>query len=81
MSKKPGKGGGRNARMTEEKRLLYMQQKPQAEEDIAKRKEDMLTHFLNDKLQKEERNTILNLHKLRQQWRAVLTQTKTAELR
>uniref|UniRef100_A0A8C1LB84 Dynein regulatory complex subunit 2 n=1 Tax=Cyprinus carpio TaxID=7962 RepID=A0A8C1LB84_CYPCA len=75
------KGGGRNARMTEEERLLYMQQKAQAEEDIAKRKEDMLTHFLNDKLQKEERNTILNLHKLRQQWRAVLTQTKTAELR
>uniref|UniRef100_A0A673LQH0 Dynein regulatory complex subunit 2 n=1 Tax=Sinocyclocheilus rhinocerous TaxID=307959 RepID=A0A673LQH0_9TELE len=75
------KGGGRNAGMTEEERLLYMQQKAQAEEEIAKRKEDMLTHFLKDKLQKEERNTILNLHKLRQQWRAVLTQTKTAELR
>ncbi|XP_067314712.1 dynein regulatory complex subunit 2 [Pseudorasbora parva] len=82
MSKKSGKkGGGKHAGMTEEERLLYMQQKSQAEEDTAKRKEDMLTHFLKDKLQKEERNTILNLYKLRQQWRAVLTQTKTAELR
>ncbi|XP_056123011.1 dynein regulatory complex subunit 2 isoform X1 [Rhinichthys klamathensis goyatoka] len=82
MSKKAGKkGGGKHAGMTEEERLLYMQQKAQAEEDIAKRKEDMLTHFLKDKLQKEEKNTILNLDKLRQQWRAVLTQTKTAELR
>ncbi|KAK7154857.1 hypothetical protein R3I93_009718 [Phoxinus phoxinus] len=82
MSKKAGKkGGGKHAGMTEEERHLYMQQKAQAEEDIAKRKEDMLTHFLKDKLQKEERNTVLNLYKLRQQWRAVLTQTKTAELR
>uniref|UniRef100_A0A671RRW7 Dynein regulatory complex subunit 2 n=1 Tax=Sinocyclocheilus anshuiensis TaxID=1608454 RepID=A0A671RRW7_9TELE len=82
MPKKAGKkGGGKLAGMTEEERLLYMQQKAQAEEEIAKRKEDMLTHFLKDKLQKEERNSVLNLHKLRQQWRAVLTQTKTAELR
>ena len=32
--------------MTEEERLLYMQQKAQAEEEMAKRKEDMLTQFL-----------------------------------
>ncbi|NP_001002603.1 dynein regulatory complex subunit 2 [Danio rerio] len=82
MPKKAGKkGGGKLAGLTEEERLLYMQQKAQAEEEIAKRKEDMLTHFLKDKLQKEEKNTVLNLHKLRQQWRAVLTQTKIAELR
>ncbi|XDV36389.1 hypothetical protein PO909_006178, partial [Leuciscus waleckii] len=84
MSKKAGKkGGGKHAGMTEEtdERLLYTQPNTQAEDDIAKRKEDMLTQFLKDKLQKEERNTNLNQHKLRQQWRAVLTQTKTAELR
>ncbi|KAG1942234.1 dynein regulatory complex subunit 2 isoform X2 [Pimephales promelas] len=82
MSKKAGKkGGGKHAGMTEEERLLYMQQKAQAEEDTAKRKEDMLTHFLKDKLKEEEKNTALNLYKLRQQWRAILTQTKTAELR
>uniref|UniRef100_A0A8C1TL00 Coiled-coil domain containing 65 n=1 Tax=Cyprinus carpio TaxID=7962 RepID=A0A8C1TL00_CYPCA len=66
MPKKAGrKGGGRNARMTEEKRLLYMQQKAQAEEDIAKRKEDTLTHFIK----------VINYRKRRG------TQTKTAELR
>ncbi|XP_059426238.1 dynein regulatory complex subunit 2 isoform X1 [Carassius carassius] len=82
MPKKAGKkGGGKLVGMTEEERLLYMQQKAQAEDETAKRKEDMLTHFLKDKLQKEERNSVLNLHKLRQLWRSVLTQTKTAELR
>ncbi|CAB1353772.1 unnamed protein product [Coregonus sp. 'balchen'] len=33
-----------------------------------------------DKLQKEERNSAVNLHKLTQQWRAVLRQTRAAEL-
>lgn len=43
----PKKGGkGKQAAMTEEERLLYMQQKAQAEEEMAKRKEDMLTQFL-----------------------------------
>lgn len=47
MPKKAGKkGGGKLAGLTEEERLLYMQQKAQAEEEVAKRKEDMLTHFL-----------------------------------
>ena len=32
--------------MTEEERLLYMQQRAQAEDEMAKRKEDMLTQFL-----------------------------------
>ncbi|XP_066518970.1 dynein regulatory complex subunit 2 [Hoplias malabaricus] len=82
MPKKIGKKGGvKQAAMTEEERLLYMQQKAQAEEEIARRKEDMLTQFLKDKLQKEERNSTINLHKLTQQWRAVLRQTRAAELR
>ncbi|XP_010879917.2 dynein regulatory complex subunit 2 isoform X1 [Esox lucius] len=75
------KGGGKQAGMTEEERLLYMQQRAQAEEEMAKRKEDMLTQFLRDKLQKEERNSVVNQHKLTQQWRAVLRQTRAAELR
>ncbi|TRY93751.1 hypothetical protein DNTS_011684 [Danionella cerebrum] len=75
------KGGGKLVGLTEEEKLLYLQQKAQAEEEMAKRKEDMLTNFLKDKLQKEERNSVVNLHKLRQQWRVVLTQTKMEELR
>ncbi|XP_056122008.1 dynein regulatory complex subunit 2-like [Rhinichthys klamathensis goyatoka] len=82
MSKKAWKkGGGKRAGMTEEERLLNMQQKAQAEADIAKRKEDMLTHFVKDKLQKEEKKTSRNVAKLRQQWRAISTQAETAELR
>ncbi|KAG5836232.1 hypothetical protein ANANG_G00252400 [Anguilla anguilla] len=48
MPKKGGKkgGGGKQAGMTEEERLLYAQQRAMAEEEMAKRKEDMLTQFL-----------------------------------
>ncbi|KAI4902996.1 hypothetical protein NFI96_012023 [Prochilodus magdalenae] len=67
--------------MTEEERLVYIQQKAHAEDELARRKEDMLTQFLKDKLQKEERNSTINRHKLTQQWRAVLRQTRAAELR
>ncbi|KAM6981394.1 dynein regulatory complex subunit 2 [Aplochiton taeniatus] len=77
----PKKGAKKGGGMTEEERLLYVQQRAQAEEEMAKRKEDMLTQFLKDKLQKEERNSAVNVHKLTQQWRAVLRQTRAAELR
>ncbi|KAL2091084.1 hypothetical protein ACEWY4_013347 [Coilia grayii] len=77
----PKKGGKGQAAMTEEERLLYMQQKAQAEEEMAKRKEDMLTQFLKEKLQKEEKNSVVNLHKLTQQWRTVMRQTRATELR
>lgn len=48
MPKKGAKkgGAGKQAGMTEEERLLYMQQRAQAEDEMAKRKEDMLTQFL-----------------------------------
>lgn len=39
-------GGGKQAGMTEEERLLYFQQRAQAEAELAKRKEEMLTQFL-----------------------------------
>ncbi|KPP68532.1 hypothetical protein Z043_112785 [Scleropages formosus] len=73
--------GGKLAGMTEEERLLFMQQRALAEGDAAKQKEDMLTQFLKDKLQKEERNSRVNLHKLTQQWRMVLRKARTDELR
>ncbi|KAK2857919.1 hypothetical protein Q7C36_005838 [Tachysurus vachellii] len=80
MPKKGGKKGG-GKQMTEEDRLLSLQQKAQAEEQNSKIKEDVLTQFLKDKLQKEERNSKTNLHKLNQQWRSSLRQTRAAELR
>ncbi|GAA6096182.1 dynein regulatory complex subunit 2 [Tachysurus ichikawai] len=80
MPKKGGKKGG-GKQMSEEDRLLSLQQKAQAEEQNSKIKEDVLTQFLKDKLQKEERNSKTNLHKLNQQWRSSLRQTRAAELR
>ncbi|XP_071585493.1 dynein regulatory complex subunit 2 [Heliangelus exortis] len=52
-----------------------------AEEEAAKRKEEMLTRFLKDKVAKEEGSSTLNLHKLDTQWRAMLRAAKDAELR
>ncbi|KAM6112283.1 LOW QUALITY PROTEIN: dynein regulatory complex subunit 2 [Phoenicopterus ruber ruber] len=61
--------------------LLLLQSQALAEEEVAKRKAEMLTRFLKDKLAKEERSSALNLHKLSTQWRAVLRETKDKELR
>uniref|UniRef100_A0A668AVX3 Dynein regulatory complex subunit 2 n=1 Tax=Myripristis murdjan TaxID=586833 RepID=A0A668AVX3_9TELE len=82
MPKKAAKkgGGGKVSRLTEEERLLLLQQRAQAEEEQARRKEEMLNKFLKDKLQKEERNTVVNLLKVNQGWRSILRQTKSVEL-
>ncbi|XP_017334699.1 dynein regulatory complex subunit 2 [Ictalurus punctatus] len=81
MPKKGGKKGGGGKEMTEEERLVFMQQNAEAEEANAKLKQDQRTQTLMDKLQKEERNSKVNLQKLNQQWRSNLLQTRAAELR
>ncbi|KAM9341597.1 dynein regulatory complex subunit 2 [Symphorus nematophorus] len=82
MPKKAKKGGGAKGGVkTEEERRLYLEQRAQAEEEMAKKKEEILTLFLKDKLQKEERNTAVNLLKLNEGWRSILRQTRDAELR
>ncbi|XP_026195802.1 dynein regulatory complex subunit 2 [Anabas testudineus] len=82
MPKKGKKGGGaKGGGKTEEEKLLYLQQRAQAEEELAKKKEEILTLFLKDKLQKEQRNSAVNLLKLNEGWRTILRQTRAAELR
>ncbi|XP_035529502.1 dynein regulatory complex subunit 2-like [Morone saxatilis] len=84
MPKKAKKGGGgKGVGKTEEERLLYLQQRAQAEEELAQKKEEILTLFLKtqDKLQKEEKNSAVNLLKLNEGWRSILRQTRAAELR
>lgn len=47
--KKKGKKSGKKgklAKMTEEERILYLEQKMLAEEEMKKKKEDMLNQFL-----------------------------------
>ena len=46
MVKKKGKKSGKLAKMTEEDRMLYLEQQRLAEEEMKKKKEDMLTQFL-----------------------------------
>ena len=43
---KKGKKSGKLAKMSEEERILYMEQQRLAEEEMKKKKEDMLTQFL-----------------------------------
>ncbi|PIK40726.1 putative coiled-coil domain-containing protein [Apostichopus japonicus] len=75
------KSGKKKLKMTEEERILYMEQKALAEEEMRKKKEDMLNQFLKDKLVKEEKNTRFNLYKLTHQWRALLRAAKSKELK
>ncbi|XP_026038677.1 dynein regulatory complex subunit 2-like [Astatotilapia calliptera] len=77
MSKKMKKSVGKS----DEERQVHLQQRAQAEEELKKKKEETLGLFLKDKLQKEQRNTAVNLLKLHDGWRAILRQTRDAELR
>lgn len=80
--KKSGKKkGGKLAKMSEEERILYMEQKALAEEEMRKKKEDLLMQFLKDKLSKEEKSTKMNMNKLNQQWRQIMRESKSADLR
>ncbi|KAJ7387898.1 Dynein regulatory complex subunit 2 [Desmophyllum pertusum] len=79
--KKKKSGKKKLAKMTEEEKLLYMEQKRLAEEEMKKKKEDMLTQFLKDKLLKEEKSTKFNLNKLQNQWRVIMREAKSQELK
>uniref|UniRef100_A0A8C8AFV0 Dynein regulatory complex subunit 2 n=1 Tax=Otus sunia TaxID=257818 RepID=A0A8C8AFV0_9STRI len=68
------------APMAAEDEVLLLQSRALAEEEAAKRKGEMLTRFLKDKLAKEQRSSTLNLQKLRTQWRAVLREAKAKDL-
>uniref|UniRef100_A0A8C6S8T4 Dynein regulatory complex subunit 2 n=1 Tax=Neogobius melanostomus TaxID=47308 RepID=A0A8C6S8T4_9GOBI len=66
---------------SEDDRPLYLQHKAQAEAELTRKKEEILTHFLRDKLQDDERNTALNLQKLSDGWRSILRQSKSTEIK
>ncbi|XP_053701007.1 dynein regulatory complex subunit 2-like isoform X2 [Synchiropus splendidus] len=56
-------------------------QRQQAEQQQLRRKEELLTLFLRDKLQKEERNSLVNRQKLRAAWQTLARQARSQELR
>uniref|UniRef100_A0A3P9HG88 Dynein regulatory complex subunit 2 n=1 Tax=Oryzias latipes TaxID=8090 RepID=A0A3P9HG88_ORYLA len=77
MPKKAKKSLGR----TEGERLVQLHHRAQAEEEMSKKKEEMLALFLKDKLQKEQRNTAVNLLKVTDRWRSIQRQARVTELR
>ena len=77
MPKKAKSGKkGKLAKMTEEERILYLEQKLLAEEEMRRKKEEMLTQYLKDRLSKEEQNTKFNMSKLQNQWRVIMRESK-----
>ena len=77
MPKKAKSGKkGKLAKMTEEERILYLEQKLLAEEEMRRKKEEMLTQYLKDRLSKEEKNTKFNMAKLQNQWRVIMRESK-----
>ncbi|KAK7087235.1 dynein regulatory complex subunit 2-like [Littorina saxatilis] len=75
------KKSGKLSKMTEEEKIAYEEQKRLAEEEMRKKKEDMLSQFLKDKLNKEERATHFNQNKLNHQWRNIMRESKSRELK
>ncbi len=66
--------------MTDEERILYMEQKMLLEAEARKKKEDLLNELLKEKLTKEEKNTKNNLNKINYQWRSIMRDSKAKEL-
>ncbi|VDP81522.1 unnamed protein product [Echinostoma caproni] len=77
----PKKKRDKFANMTEEEKAVYLEQQRLAEEDAKARKTAMLTKYLQDKLEKEEKITRLNQFKLIHHWRTIMRETKSHELK
>lgn len=60
------------AKMSEEDRALFLEQKRLEEEEAKRKKEEMLLRFLKDKLSKEEETSKVNLLKVQEQWRNIM---------
>uniref|UniRef100_UPI00358FC5C5 dynein regulatory complex subunit 2-like n=1 Tax=Myxine glutinosa TaxID=7769 RepID=UPI00358FC5C5 len=76
----PGKKA-KKAKLTEEERLLMRQRNMQAEEELRKKKERLMFRVIKERLAREEHNARVSRLKLHQQWRTILRQAKTEELR
>ena len=89
MAKKKGdKGGGgkkagkasKLAKMNEQERVKYLERKMAEEEEVKRRKEEMVSVFMKMKLNREEHQSRLNSSKLVDHWRGTRRIVKTKEL-
>ncbi|XP_039956989.1 dynein regulatory complex subunit 2 [Bactrocera tryoni] len=69
------------AKMSEEERARYMQMRADIEEEARRRKVQLISLFMKNKLKKEEAFSRLNMAKINQEWRSILRQVKVQELR
>lgn len=64
------------AKMSEEERAQFLEQKRLAEEEEKRIKEESLLRFLKNKLSKEEEASKVNVLKLQEQWRTIMRKSK-----
>ncbi|XP_061750894.1 dynein regulatory complex subunit 2 isoform X2 [Nerophis ophidion] len=78
MPRKVKRGGGAS---DEEEEFQQQRGRVKDPQETGRKREELLTLFLKDKVEREERNSAVNLAKLDRGWRVVLCRTKSAELR
>nr|NP_611708.2 uncharacterized protein Dmel_CG30259 [Drosophila melanogaster]AAF46888.3 uncharacterized protein Dmel_CG30259 [Drosophila melanogaster] len=79
---KKGKGkGNKLANMSEEERARYLQMRADMEEETRRRKMQLISMYMKNKLKREDAFGRLNMAKINQEWRSILRQVKIQELR
>ena len=64
------------AKMSEADRAEFLEKQRLQDEENQRKKEEMLSRFLKDKLIKEEKTSKLNLVKIQNQWRSIMRKSK-----
>ncbi|XP_013145040.1 PREDICTED: coiled-coil domain-containing protein 65 [Papilio polytes] len=68
------------ARMSEEERARYLQHRADLEEEARRRKRELISRFIKNKLDKEESYSKMNTAKINQEWRYVLRKIKCKQM-
>uniref|UniRef100_T1GIU1 Dynein regulatory complex subunit 2 n=1 Tax=Megaselia scalaris TaxID=36166 RepID=T1GIU1_MEGSC len=81
MGKKKGGAKNKLAKMSEEERARYLQHRADVEVETRRRKQQLISLYMKNKLKKEENFSRLNLSKINQEWRSILRNIKCEQLR
>ncbi|XP_028030059.1 dynein regulatory complex subunit 2 [Bombyx mandarina] len=68
------------ARMSDEERARYLQHRADLEEETRRRKRELVTRFIKNKLDKEETYARMNTAKINQEWRYILRRIKCKQM-
>lgn len=71
----------RLAKMSEEDRQRYLQHKADQEEELRRRKEQLINTFLKNKIKREDAFARLNVAKLNENWHQILRKIKCTEMK